>query len=70
MRTDPGLDLTTESIEKTQKHTEKKEEKGSERVLTRISRETRKDANGFLKIQNLFEQSFFTAFWIKISVSL
>ena len=50
----------------------RKKEKGKrgERVLTWISRKTRKDANEFLKIQNLFEPSVFTAFCIKIRVSL
>ena len=62
VRTDPGSDLTTECTEVTQIHTEKKEEKGSERALTRISRKTRKDANEFLKIQNLFELSVFYCF--------
>jgi len=38
--TDPGSDLTAES-------TEKKEAKGSKRVLTRISRKTRKDTKDF-----------------------
>ena len=37
--------FTTESTKEPQKHTEKKEEKGSERLLTRISRKTRKNAN-------------------------
>jgi len=41
---------------------EEEEKKGSERALTRISRKTRKDANEFLKIQNLFEQSVFYCF--------
>ena len=62
VRIDPGSDLTTEYTEETQIHTEKKEEKGSERALTRISRKTRKDANEFLKFQNLFEQSVFHCF--------
>jgi len=48
VRTDPGSDLTAESAEETQKHTEKKKKKkGSERALTRISRKTRKNANEF-----------------------
>jgi len=53
VRTDPGSDLTTEYTEATQTHTEKKrkEEKGSERALTRISRKTQKDANEFFKIK-------------------
>ena len=56
----------------TQKHTEKKEEKRyRERVLTRISRKTRKDTNEFLKIQKIcLRDLFFTAFCIKIRVSL
>jgi len=63
VRTDPGFDLTTACTEETQTHTEKKEEKGSERALTRISRKTRKDANfEFLKIQNLFGKSVFYCF--------
>ena len=56
----------------TQKHAEKKEEKRyRERVLTRISRKTRKDTNEFLKIQKIcLRDLFFTAFCIKIRVSL
>ena len=36
-------DFITESTEKALDHTKKKEEKGSERALTRISRKTRKE---------------------------
>jgi len=67
----PGPHLAAESAEETQKQTEKKKKKkGSERALTRISRKTRKDANEFLKIKKCSRALFFTAFCVKIHVSL